>query len=76
MYVYLKLRKSEEDEMARLIGTDIIEKLEVRLNAHIFCIILFPTRNSTSIFNMIYGNIGTTRAIQQYVWDTDGSRGL
>ncbi len=25
----LKLRKSEEDEFARLIGTDIIEKLEV-----------------------------------------------
>lgn len=25
----MKLRKSEEDEMARLIGTDVIEKLEV-----------------------------------------------
>ncbi len=25
----MKLRKSEEDEMARLIGTEVIEKLEV-----------------------------------------------
>ena len=27
----MKLRKSEEDEMARLIGTEIIEKLEVSI---------------------------------------------
>jgi hypothetical protein len=27
----MKLRKSEEDEMARLIGTEIIEKLEVTI---------------------------------------------
>lgn len=27
----MKLRKSEEDEMARLIGTEVIEKLEVTI---------------------------------------------